>query len=340
MAFDEWRPSARLSALRARAALLAQIRAFFAGRGVLEVETPLLCRAAGSDPNLQAIRATGGAGGQGEIPLYLQTSPEFAMKRLLAAGAGPVFQLCKAFREGERGRRHNPEFTLLEWYRPGFDEHALMDEVEALLSHLLSTLGGAGSGAGGISAGEGALDGRVERVSYRALFRRHLGLDPHAASTEELAARAGGEIEVTMKGAGREEWLDLLYSHLIEPRLRGRVFIHDFPASQAALARVEADAEGMPVARRFELVIGGLEIANGYHELADAAEQRRRFERDLAVRARRGQDCPPLDERLLAALEHGLPDCAGVALGVDRLLMVLTDAGSIDEVLAFPLERA
>ena len=312
MSSSDWRPAASLETLRARAALLAAIRGFFAARGVLEVETPLLCRACGSDPNLEALMAES---------RYLQTSPEFAMKRLLAAGSGPIFQLGRAFRQGERGRRHNPEFTMLEWYRPGFDDGRLMDEVAALLQ-----------AAAGIET--------PARLSYRALFLEHLDIDPHAAAEAELEALARARLDLRVEGAGKDLWLDLLFSHLVEPALRAPVFVFDFPASQAALARIETDEQGVPVARRFELIMAGMEIANGYYELSDPREQRARFEADLRLREARGQPRPPLDEALLAALAHGLPDCAGVALGVDRLLMCLVAAQAIDEVLAFPWERA
>src|SRR5690606_31284585 len=233
----------------ARAELLARLRAFFAARGVLEVETPLLCHTCGSDPNLRAIQAEYWAdGASAPRRLYLQTSPEFAMKRLLAAGSGPIYQLGKVFRDGERGRRHNPEAPMLEWYRPGYDQDSLMDAVEALVREC---------------AGVGA----AERLSYRQLFLGYLGLDPHTAPLHALQACARAQIDTTLESDERDIWLDLLYSHLIEPRLRGAFFIHDYPASQAALARIEPDAEGVPVARRFELVVDGMEIANGYHEL-------------------------------------------------------------------------
>lgn len=316
--------------MRLRARLLAAVRAFFAERGVLEVETPVLGAATVTDPHLHSLATASG--------LYLQTSPEYAMKRLLAAGSGPIYQLARAFRDGETGRRHNPEFTLLEWYRPGFDHHRLMDEVEELLAAVL---------------GErlpGGPSGKTECLTYSEAFRRHAGVDPFTDGTERLAeaARTAGGGHAPDLGDDRDAWLDLLMATAVGPEL-GRerpTFVHDFPASQAALARVRGpvpragSAGGPAVAERFELFVEGVELANGFHELTDPAEQRRRFERDLAVRRKRGLPEPPVDERLLAALEAGLPDSAGVALGFDRLVMLAAGAESIRHVLAFPADRA
>jgi len=321
----DWRPGAGLPALRARAGLLAAVRAFFAEAGVMEVETPLLAPAAGTDPAIEPLRTTfTGPGHAGGLPLYLQTSPEYHMKRLLAAGSGPIYQVCRAFRDGEAGCRHNPEFTLLEWYRPGFDHHALMDEVAALVQRVLGrTL-------------------PVTRRSYQSLFLARYGLDPLSCDTG--AARAAA-ITAEVPGAGtlqldRDGWLDLLLCHGIEPQLgRGELtFVTGYPASQAVLARLDpADPRS---AARFELYLEGLELANGFWELADATEQQVRFEADRARRAAAGQPDIALDERLLAALASGLPDCAGVALGLDRLLLCLTGAACLDQVMAFPLARA
>ncbi|MCC6301568.1 MAG: EF-P lysine aminoacylase GenX [Gammaproteobacteria bacterium] len=323
----DWRPSAPLENLRARAALLARIRGFFAARGVLEVETPALAGAAVTDPHLASLRSCyTGPGFPGGLLLYLQTSPEFAMKRLLAAGSGPIYQLGKAYRDGEAGRRHNPEFTLLEWYRPGFDLSALMDEVEALTAEVLG------------------LTRRCERVSYRDLFRRSLGIDPFETSVEALrdcARRRGLARSAELPLSGPDAWLDLLLTHFIEPGLGVGTpcFVHDYPPSQAALARLRPGA-APPVAERFELYIGGMEIANGYYELGDPVEQRARFVHDRERRRRDGLPDVAPDERLLDALTHGLPDCAGVALGVDRLVMAALGAKSIGEVVAFPLDKA
>jgi elongation factor P--(R)-beta-lysine ligase len=317
----EFRPGASLAVLGARAAMLARCREFFAARGVLEVETPILSQAAVTDVHLASL-ATRLAGRP--RPYYLQTSPEYAMKRLLAAGSPDLYQICKVFRDGESGRLHNPEFTMLEWYRRGFDHHALMDEVEALLQALLGA----------------RLARPAERLSYRDAFRRALGLDPLAAPLEALEALAAERTGAADLGPDRDTVLDLLMGAVVGPSLgRGRLtFVHDYPASQAALARLLPGTP--PVAARFEAYVEGLELCNGFHELADAAEQRRRFEAERAARAARGLPLPPLDERLLAALAAGLPDCAGVAVGLDRVLMLATACGSIREVLAFAVDEA
>lgn len=322
----DWRPTARLEALAARARVLATIRGFFAEAGVLEVETPALSFAGPTDPALASLSTTytGPAGPYGAT-LWLQTSPEFAMKRLLAAGSGPIWQLCKVFRDGERGRRHNPEFSLLEWYRPGFSMHALIDEVIALLRRVLGT------------------ELREERLTYAQAFQRTLGVDAHCATIETLqaaAVRAGIAGAERLQLRDRDAWLDLLMTHCLEPGLGadGIAVVHDYPPSQAALARVRAGDP--PVAERFEVYMRGVELANGFHELADAAEQRHRFEADNVRRRSAGLPEVPADQRLLAALEAGLPDCCGVAVGVDRLVMLSTGAQHIDEVIAFALERA
>ncbi len=290
---------------------------------MLEVETPLLASGSTTDPHLELV-STAPLAAAGGRPLVLQTSPELAMKRLLAAGSGPIFQLARAVRDGERGRRHNPEFTLLEWYRPGLDHHALMDEVA---DYLGATLG----------CGPG------ERLTYRDAFLLHLGLDPLSSGMGDIrraAAAAGLDRVPGLADDDRDGWLGLLLAHQVEPRLgrRGPTFVHGFPASQAALARLDPDDPR--VARRFEVFVAGVELANGYHELADAAEQRRRFAADNGERRRRGLPEAPVDDRFLAALEHGLPDCAGVALGFDRLVMLAAGVEDIAEVLAFPVERA
>lgn len=319
----DWRPAATLETLRLRARILSGIRAFFAGRGVLEVETPFLSAAANPDPHVESLATRFlGPGAASGRTLYLHTSPEYPMKRLLAAGSGPIYQLCRVFRQGEAGRIHNPEFTMLEWYRPGFDHHALMDEVEALVREVI---------------GEGTA---AFRITYREAFLRHAGVDPYRAPVATLAACARKHGVAGDLGNGRDDWLDLLLTHVVEPGLAGQglVFLYDYPVSQAALARVRDDDP--PVAERFELYGWGVELANGFHELKDAREQRRRFEAELERRRTAGLDRGPMDEHLLSALEHGLPDCAGVALGVDRLVMLAARATDISEVMAFPLERA
>ena len=304
----DWRPDASLEAMRARAQMLCALRGFFEERAVLEVDTPLLCAGTVTDPHIEPL--TSG-------DRWLQTSPEYAMKRLLAADSGPVYQVCKAFRQGEQGVRHNPEFTLLEWYRPDFALPDLMEEVAALLDVLLEPA-------------------PHQVLGYREAFQSHLGIDPMGASTGELESLARSRIDIREPLADRDAWLDLLMSHLVEPELAklGRVFLHGYPPSQAALART-VTRDGQEVAERFELYVNGLEIANGYRELTDAREQRERFDRDNALRERHRRETRPLDLRLLAALEAGLPDCAGVALGLDRLLMVKLGASQLKEVLAF-----
>jgi lysyl-tRNA synthetase class 2 len=322
---ESWRPGATLHALRLRARLLAGIRGFFAERGVLEVETPGLARAAAGDVHIHSLRTALGStpGTMTGATLYLQSSPEFAMKRLLAAGSGPIYQVCRAFRDGERGRLHNPEFTLLEWYRPGWDHHRLMDEVQALVETVLGP----------------GLDNR--KCRYRDVFQEHAGLDPFAASDEALARRST-ELGLAPHGIApgeRDRQLEFLFGHAVQPALgEGCVYVHDYPASQAALARIRRSEPA--VAERFELFVNGVELANGYHELCDADEQRGRFQADARERRRLGLHEPPQDESLLAALAHGLPDCAGVALGLDRLFMIAAGADSIDAVMAFSVERA
>ncbi|WP_407354620.1 EF-P lysine aminoacylase EpmA [Luteimonas sp. R10] len=326
----DWRPSATLEALRLRARLNAAIRVFFAERGVLEVETPILSQAGNSEPNIASFALDfNGHVDAGPRRRWLRTSPEYPLKRLLAAGAGDCYELGRVFRDGEAGGRHNPEFTMLEWYRVGWDHLRLAEEAVALVQAALSLAGRRAT---------------VERTSYRALYRARAGVDPMRADERELRA-ALGDLEIDPAGLQRDDWLDLLMTHRIQPQLPADAIlvVHDYPASQCMLARVredDGDADPAPVAERFELYLGPLELANGYHELADAGEQRRRFEHELATRAARGLPQPAIDARLLAALQHGLPDCAGVALGVDRLLMALLDTSRIAETLSFEFSRA
>jgi len=321
---DDWRPSASPQRLRARAALLARAREFFAARGVLEVDTPIVVNAPVSDPHLHSagvrLAVTGGA----PAPFYLHTSPEYAMKRLLAAGSGDIYQICHVVRGFEQGRLHNPEFTLIEWYRLGVSLGELMDEVEALVRSLLGAAAATRAG---------------ERLSYRDAFLRELGIDPLSGSDQALAAAARTH-GFCAPAARRDEWLELLMALAVGPQL-GRnalTFVHSYPASQAALARLDpADAR---LAERFELYCDGVELANGFHELASADEQRARFEADDAERERQGLSAAPPDERLLGALAAGLPDCAGVALGFDRTLMLAVGAQHIAEVMPFPTASA
>ncbi len=324
-----WSPTAPLENLRARAQALEEIRAFFRKRGVMEVETPVLSGAGATDPNLHSLRSryTGPGAARGR-ELYLHTSPEFAMKRLLAAGSGPVYQVCRVFRDGETGRYHNLEFTLLEWYRPGLDYRALMDEVESLVGRVLAPYRAAAP---------------AKRITYREAFRQNAAIDPWTADAEMLgrcAAANGLSVPAGLSGGDHDGWLDLLLTQVVEPAVarHGLCFLYDYPASQAALARVRGGEDG--VAERFELYLDGVELANGFQELTDPREQARRFEYDNRRRAHRGQLPVPPDEHLIEALAHGLPPCAGVALGLDRLLMQALGARSIHEVLAFPVDRA
>jgi len=327
---DDWRPSASLERLRARAAALACSREFFAARGVLEVDTPLLVQAPVSEVHLHSasvrLAAAPGEGtSSGERQFFLHTSPEYAMKRLLAAGSGDIYQICHVIRGCETGRLHNAEFTLIEWYRLGFTLERLMDEVEALVRALLGARGTALT---------------AERLSYHAAFKREFGLDPFTASPASLAKAAEPLGFRGTAATERDEWLELLMGAIVGPRLgRGALtFVYGYPSTQAALARL--DPHDQRQARRFELYCEGIELANGFEELGAAAEQRARFERDNIVRRGRGLPVAPLDERLLAALEGGLPECAGVALGFDRTLMLATGVQHIEEVLTFPAARA
>ena len=327
----DWQPSASFDALRLRARLNAAVREFFFQRGVLEVETPIMSQAGNTEPNIAsfALEFSGRTNG-GARARWLRTSPEHPLKRLLAAGLGDCYELGRVFRDGEAGGRHNPEFTMLEWYRLGMDHVQLATETAELVRMALALVGREAS---------------VESVTYRDLYLRELGIDPMTAPDDALRD-ALGDVVIDSRGLVRDDWLDLLMTHRIQPGLSpdAMLVVRDYPASQCALARIRqpgsAAAGEQPVAERFELYLGPLELANGYHELADAGEQRSRFERDLAVRQGRGLEPPAIDERLLAALAYGLPGCAGVALGVDRLLMAMQGTGAIADVLAFDFARA
>jgi len=320
-----WQPSARFEALRLRAKLNATIRAFFEQREVLEVETPILSQAGNTDPNIASFSLQfGGHVDAGPRQRWLRTSPEFPLKRLLAAGFGDCYELGRVFRDGEAGGRHNPEFTMLEWYRLGWDHRRLIEETAALVQEALQLVG---------------RQATLQWVSYHDLYRQQLNLDPATASDEQLR-RALGDVVIDPQGLSRDDWLDLLMTHRLQPGFGDDqlLAVYDYPASQCALARVRHDA--VPVAERFELYLGPLELANGYHELADGQEQRQRFVRDTQVRQARGADSPVMDEHLLAALDAGFPHCAGVALGVDRLLMAMLGTSRIADVLAFDFARA
>lgn len=320
-----WQPSASMDALRLRARLNRLVREFFHAREVLEVETPIMSRAGNTDPNIASfsLEFSGRTDGAPRTR-WLRTSPEFPLKRLLAAGVGDCFELGRVFRDGEAGGRHNPEFTMLEWYRVDWTLEPLIDETVALVQAALSMIG---------------REATVTRSSFRDLYLQRLGFDPMTADLETVRNAAAG-IAIDGEGLTRDDWLDLLMTHVLQPgfgRDEIRV-VHDYPATQSALARV-VERDGVPVAERFELYLGALELANGYHELTDAVEQRARFERDVAVRQARGDVAPPIDTALLDALAHGMPACAGVALGVDRLLMAMLDTPRIADVVAFDFAR-
>ncbi|MFC4258285.1 EF-P lysine aminoacylase EpmA [Marinobacter lacisalsi] len=320
-----WQPSASRQILEGRAQQLSWVRGFFASRGVLEVETPVLGQCGVTDLNIDSIAASPMAvAGQQTGRGWLQTSPEYHMKRLLAAGSGSIYQVSHVFRDGERGRRHNPEFSLLEWYRPGLDDEQLMSEVAELVCGWLDLP-------------------EPDRIGYRQLLQDYAGIDPFTASTRDLRDACHPLVgsEDLLAELDRDGCLDLLMSLRVEPALGfdRPVFVTSYPASQAALARLSED-DGHPVAHRFELYVRGIELCNGYWELTDPQEQRRRFHDDNDRRRSQGKPEMPVDERFLAALESGLPECAGVALGLDRLLMLKSGVDDISEVLTFPAERS
>lgn len=324
---NAWSPTCPIEHLRLRAQMLAKIRRFFAERSVLEVETPLLSHAIGTDPQLEFFTTTYHLPPRQQT-LFLQTSPEFAMKRLLAAGSGSIYQIGKAFRNGESGRFHNPEFTLLEWYRVGFSLPQLMDEIADLSVVLFD--------------GDHALDAS-QRFSYHDIFHRHTGLNPLEFSYQDYCAYAQQQQlseAVAICQQDHALWLDFLFSHKVQPHLGANALcmIYGYPACQSSLARINADNPLMT--DRVEIFINGIELGNGFYELTDAEEQNRRFEAEMAVRQQRKLPAVAKDQRLLAALDAGLPESSGIAIGLDRLLMVLTQSPSIDDVLAFPVERA
>lgn len=315
-----WRPSAPMRNIAQRAALLGNVRQFFLARNVLEVDTPLLCSAGVTDLSIEPLTVEQGA--SLDSTRYLQSSPEYAMKRLLAAGSGSIYQIAKAFRDGELSSRHNPEFTLLEWYRVGYDHHQLMAEVAELICFCLG-------------------ERQWQKLTYREVFLRFLQLDPFTASLAQLREIAREHVDVGFDSDDRDLWLDLLMSHVIEPRLidLGLCFVYDYPASQAALSRV-VESAGVDVGQRFELYLNGMELGNGYCELTDAEEQARRFSADNEKRLKLARTQRPVDARLMAAMREGLPQCSGVAVGVDRLLMCLTQSADITDVLAFDWKRS
>lgn len=320
---QDWRPCSDRDTLIARAQILSSIRDFFMQRGVVEVETPILSHYGVTDPhvhNLQVEYAVPGVASP--VPCYLQTSPEYAMKRLLAADMGSIFQICKAFRDDPAGRYHNPEFTMLEWYRAGFGQTELIDEISALLRLVLGV-------------------GTVQRCSYQSLFQQHLGFDPLKASVDELQiATEQAGIALTQPLQTVDDYLQLLFSFVIEPNIaqQSPLFVYDFPATQAALARL--NPENPLVAQRFELYFKGVELANGYVELTDYSLHDERFKRDQALRQHHQLPERQVDHRFMDAIHSGLPECAGVALGLDRLLMLALQKQSIAEVMSFSIANS
>ncbi|CNE44836.1 lysyl-tRNA synthetase [Yersinia mollaretii] len=319
-----WQPSAPIANLLKRAAIMAEIRRFFADRGVLEVETPTMSQATVTDIHLVPFQTRFvGPGAADGLTLYMMTSPEYHMKRLLAAGSGSIYQLGRSFRNEEAGRHHNPEFTMLEWYRPHYDMYRLMNEVDDLLQQILDC-------------------NSAETLSYQQAFQRHLGIDPLSAEKAQLreAAAKLDLSNVADTEEDRDTLLQLLFTVGVEPHI-GRdkpAFVYHFPASQASLAVIST--EDHRVAERFEVYFKGIELANGFHELTDGDEQLQRFEQDNRSRAKRGLPQHPIDMNLIAALKHGLPDCSGVALGVDRLVMLALNAERLSDVIAFPVDIA
>ncbi|ELB2007872.1 TPA: elongation factor P--(R)-beta-lysine ligase [Vibrio parahaemolyticus] len=319
-----WQPTASIEQLRQRATLIAAIRQFFAERQVMEVDTPAMSHATVTDIHLHTFQTEFvGPGYADGSKLFFMTSPEFHMKRLLAAGSGCIYQINKAFRNEENGRYHNPEFTMLEWYRVGFDHHKLMDEMDDLLQLVLKC-------------------GAAQRMTYQQAFIDVLGVCPLEGSMRELKAAASklGLSDIAEPEEDRDTLLQLLFSVGVENKIGQDVpaFVYDFPASQAALAKI--NPQDHRVADRFEVYFKGIELANGFHELDNPKEQLARFEQDNAKRIEMGLKPQPIDYHLISALEAGLPDCAGVALGIDRLIMLALGCDHIDQVTAFPFPIA
>jgi lysyl-tRNA synthetase class 2 len=325
---EVWQPSCSVAMLQLRARVLTNIRAFFLNKAVLEVETPLLSRTIGTDPSV-AFFATDYYLQPHQHALFLQTSPEFAMKRLLAAGCGSIYQICKAFRNGESGRFHNPEFTLLEWYRVGFTLPQLMDEIAELIRWLFET--------------EQVTLAGVQRTSYQAIFQHYTGLDALVFCYSDYCAYAlahGLPEAVTLCEYNHALWLDFLFSHQVQPCLGNNALclVYDYPACQSSLARL--NAIDPRTTDRVELFINGIELGNGFYELTDAIEQNQRFDDEIASRQQKNLPEGLKDDRLIAALKAGLPECSGIAIGLDRLLMLLSKSASIDEILSFSIHRA
>ena len=319
---EQWQPTASVKNLLTRAKLLAEIRRFFTDRGLLEVETPVLSEFGVTDVHLATFSTEFiSPFGEQSKTLWLSTSPEYHMKRLLAAGSGPIFQIGKVFRNEEAGNRHNPEFTMLEWYRPHFDMYRLINEVDDLLQQILECP-------------------PAESMSYQFAFQQYVGLDPLSADLSELVEKAEKHQLIGAENESRDTLLQFLFSTVVEPQIgqEAPVVVYHFPASQAALAQISS--EDLRVAERFEFYYKGLELANGFHELSDAREQLRRFQQDNLQREKMGLPVRVIDTRLLAALQAGIPNCSGVALGVDRVLMIAMGTESIKEVISFAIDNA
>ena len=319
---EQWQPTASVKNLLTRAKLLAEIRRFFTDRGLLEVETPVLSEFGVTDVHLATFSTEFiSPFGEQSKTLWLSTSPEYHMKRLLAAGSGPIFQIGKVFRNEEAGNRHNPAFTMLEWYRPHFDMYRLINEVDDLLQQILECP-------------------PAESMSYQFAFQQYVGLDPLSADLSELVEKAEKHQLIGAENESRDTLLQFLFSTVVEPQIgqEAPVVVYHFPASQAALAQISS--EDLRVAERFEFYYKGLELANGFHELSDAREQLRRFQQDNLQREKMGLPVRAIDTRLLAALQAGIPNCSGVALGVDRVLMIAMGTESIKDVISFAIDNA
>ncbi|OED43301.1 EF-P lysine aminoacylase GenX [Endozoicomonas sp. (ex Bugula neritina AB1)] len=329
MALQDWKPTASTIALRERAGLLKAVRQYFDSAGVMEVETPVLSSNATVDIYIDSFSTEfKPIGGGRQQNYYLHTSPEFPMKRLLAAGSGDIYSMGKVFRNGEAGGRHNPEFTMLEWYRVGMDQQRMMDDVASLLSSICSFT-------------------EVHRYNYGEVFMKYLSINPYTATNEELDLLVQSKVDASLTDLERNDCLDVLFSTHIEPSLGSindgaieGVFVYDYPETMSALARLQTNAKGEKVAARFELFAGGIELANGYHELLDAQEQEARFKAEQNKRQEKGLEVLPYDSRMVSALENGMPDCAGVAMGIDRLLMLMMNTKNIADVIAFDFSRA
>lgn len=322
---QSWEPACDITYLRTRAQVMSKIRRFFADRSVLEVETPLLCSATGTDPQLDFFSSYFHSQPD-NMEMFLQTSPEFAMKRLLAAGSGSIYQICKAFRNGELGRYHNPEFTILEWYRIDFNLNQLMEETADLIVELL-----------------GIPTESISRISYKELFEKVTGLNPLFFNQKEYAEYAANnkiKDAILLCEDDHAMWLDFIFSYKVQPTLKEQslCMVFGYPAIQSSLARINQNDSR--VADRFEVFIKGIEVGNGFFELADAVEQERRFDQENSSRQVKKLRTINKDEKFLDALRHGLPDCSGIALGIDRLLMSIADVNSLNDVMAFPFNRA